>query len=288
MQKIIFSILFLIQSISFGQIFKLDIKIDKSNYVLYEPIFAVVTLSNQSDETIKIPGFSVQVKNPYIKIIITDSQGNELKHKDFEACKDYNLLPYSIPPKESICDFLPITGLYGNHISEIDGGAYSLDSYYLPTGSYNLLITFSDEQQKYFVESNKIAFTIEEITKPEDVKVVNELSDNSRVLLRGQNIQFVKNLEDIIKANQKSDLNIITYGKIILSDYLGDRNYYHQYLNEMIDKYPDKIYTFVISSFFWISDKEIFHSSLVRDRFLNSNYYQPLQFFLNELELLNK
>lgn len=278
-----FFCVFFIQSIILGQGTGINILIDKNEFLYNEPIYAIITLKNISDKIIKIPPYYTQITSPNILIEFEDARGNKLTPK-FGENTDIKYIGKNILPNETVTDFFPISTIYGMKDNPISGGAYGLDFYSLPIGKYKLKINYVDKGANISIVSNIVEISINEMTNDEDKIVFNRLSEIASEYRENLNSQMITNLTNIISDTLDSNFKQFAYGKLIITSYLNGDDKFKEYLRELIIKYPDNVYTFVILMFFWDS-KEIFNEQLVREKIKSSIYYDSFVHIINNSNL---
>ncbi len=208
MTKIIITILVTMFSniIQYAQDLELHLKLDKTEYLICEPIICEVTIINKSSQDIKITNFEENQNHESLGFhpiaSANKSKGifNTLSSSHF-SYSEYNLLP-----GDTAYYMIDLVEQYGNGAKHFAGGGRRIaiisDNYKL---QYELLTMLNNKKYQYL--SNIVEFSVVEPNEEEDAVLTKYFFDNHEP----------EKLLELIEDNKNSSYLLLMEKKLMAS-----------------------------------------------------------------------
>lgn len=232
-------ILFLaILTVSTKAQFSLELKLEKKDYLIYEPITLLVKVTNESEVR---QGLVLDLYSNHSKIILKyNSQTLKHKHVSGPSMNPRNLNPHETSYYTySLISFLGVhnsTNDLSPFLSHLKEGNYQIQiEYYL---GENIRDTNLEEDK--IIKSNIVDFNI---TSPSSKDLINQIEEYKKIMINYSNYdrkEFKSALDEVISLNNQSPYALLANESLIKKEWAAcESTNYKKLIEKVCQKFPE-------------------------------------------------
>lgn len=250
----IFTILLLIYSkLIFCQNLRLKAELEKKDYLTGETILAIITITNESNEKIRLSHFNYQDAIENTKLYLYNENNDFVPPlfpiTELEADDPCN---YYLKPEESISQIVNISTLFGNK-EELNSNfakffnepfSHSL----LKSGKYRFKFEYLNIENIETLESPVVQFEVKSPNSSEDLLIIEEIINNSVSMENLDPKSRINKFEEMIDNNKMlNSVYLLNVYQALLSyciNFSNEDEYKiklnHRYI-ELLQKFPNSM-----------------------------------------------
>jgi hypothetical protein len=200
-------ILFICSNLILCQNLRLKVELEKTDYLTGETILAIITVTNASNEKIRLSHFNYQDAVEYTKFYLYNENNDFVPPlfpiAELEADGPCN---YYLKPEESISQIVNISTLFGNKEELNSNFAKFFNEPFshglLKSGKYRFKFEYRNIENTETLESPVIQFEVKSTNSSEDLLILEEIINNSVSMEKLDPKSRINKFEEIIDNNK--------------------------------------------------------------------------------------